>query len=295
MKICVLRSRMAFKNTLLPVAASLSSRGRLLSLDEPAVMGILNATPDSFYTGTPARDALLGLAEKMLHEGATILDVGGASTRPGAEETSEDEELRRVLPVIEGLVARFPGAWLSVDTYRPRVAEACVEAGAHIINDVTAGRDEAMLETVARLRVPYIAMHMQGIPRTMQQNPQYDDVVRDVFDFLKDIVLRCRAKGIFDVIVDPGFGFGKSLAQNYALLNELSTFRALGQPVLAGISRKRMICHALHVKPAGALNGTTALHMAALREGASILRVHDVQEAVECVRLSGLIGAGGDE
>lgn len=281
---------MAFKNTLLPVAASLSSRGRLLPLDSPVVMGILNATPDSFYTGTLHTGALLGLAEKMLHEGATILDVGGASTRPGAEDISEAEELRRVLPVIEAIAQRFPGAWLSVDTYRARVAEACIEAGAHIINDISAGRDEAMLATIARMRVPYIAMHMQGTPRTMQQNPQYEDVAREVFDFLKDTVLRCRALGIYDVIVDPGFGFGKTLAHNYALLNELSTLRALGQPVLAGLSRKSMICRALHLKPARALNGTTALHMAALREGASILRVHDVQEAMECVRLFEMIG-----
>jgi dihydropteroate synthase len=283
---------MAFKNTLLPVAGSLSSRGRLLSLAEPVVMGILNATPDSFYTGTLHPDALLGLAEKMLYEGATILDVGGASTRPGAEEVSEAEELRRVLPVVEAMAQRFPGAWLSVDTFRVRVAEACIEAGAHIINDISAGSDEAMLDTIARLRVPYIAMHMQGTPRTMQQNPQYEDVVREVFDFLKEAVLRCRSLGIYDVIVDPGFGFGKTLTHNYALLNELSTLRALGQPVLAGLSRKSMICRALHLTPAGALNGTTALHMAALREGASILRVHDVGEAVECVRLFGMIGAG---
>lgn len=273
------------------MAASLSSRGRLLSLDEPLVMGILNASPDSFYTGTRQSDALLAMAEHMLHEGASILDIGGASTRPGAEDISESEEMQRVLPVVEGISSRFPGAWISVDTCRASVAEASILAGAHIINDVSAGRDAAMLETVARLKVPYIAMHMQGTPRTMQDNPQYDDVVRDVFDFLKDIVLRCQAAGIHDVVVDPGFGFGKTVAHNYALLNNMATLRALGKPVLAGLSRKSMICKPLHVTPAGALNGTTALHMAALREGASILRVHDVREAVECVRLFSMLNA----
>ncbi|MBS1615062.1 MAG: dihydropteroate synthase [Bacteroidetes bacterium] len=276
---------MAFKNTLLPVAASLSSQGHLLSLERPIVMGILNASPDSFYTGSAEPDRLLALAEKMLQEGAAILDVGGVSTRPGAEEVSESEELQRVLPLITSIVQRFPEAWLSVDTFRARVAEACVAAGARIINDVCAGSDEGMLPTVARLKVPYIAMHMQGTPRTMQDNPQYEHVVQEVFDFLKDTALRCRHAGIQDLILDPGFGFGKTKAHNYALLNELSAFRAIGHPILAGISRKRMICETLGLKPADALNGSTALHMVALCEGASILRVHDVKEAMECIRL----------
>ncbi len=276
---------MAFKNTLLPVAATLSSSGCLLPLDRPIVMGILNVTPDSFYTSTLNHDSLLATAEQMLQDGAAILDIGGASTRQGADEISEEEELRRVLPLITSIAKRFPEAWLSVDTYRARVAESCVAAGARIINDVCAGRDEAMLPTVARLQVPYIAMHMQGSPRTMQQNPQYENVVQEVFEFLKGTALRCRNAGIRDLILDPGFGFGKTRAHNYALLNELSVFRALGKPLLAGISRKRMLYEVLGLKPAEALNGSTALHMVALREGASILRVHDVKEAVECVRL----------
>lgn len=280
---------MGFKNTLLPVAPSVVSKGRLLDLSTPVVMGILNATPDSFYSSSTNLDDTLHTAEKMLSDGAAILDIGGASTRPGADDVSIDEELKRVVPVIETITKRFPEAWLSVDTFHPYVAKAAVAAGAHIINDISGGRDAAMLRTVARLRVPYIAMHMQGTPRTMQQDPQYADVVREVFDYLKGIVLRCKAAGIHDLILDPGFGFGKTVAHNYSLLNELSTFRALGKPILAGISRKSMICKPLRVNPDKALNGTTALHMAALREGASILRVHDVREAVEVIRLFSLI------
>jgi dihydropteroate synthase len=276
---------MAFKNTLLPVATSVVSKGRLLDLSRPVVMGILNATPDSFYTGTLDLDNILTLAEKMLKDGAAILDIGGASSRPGAEDISMEEELRRVLPVIEAITKRFPDAWLSVDSFHARVAKESIEAGAHIINDITAGNDEAMLETVASLRVPYIAMHMQGSPRTMQDNPQYGDVAREVLEYLKDIVLRCKAAGIHDVIIDPGFGFGKTVEHNFALLNDLSTFRVIGKPVLAGLSRKSMICKPLRVNPDKALNGTTALHMAALREGASILRAHDVREAVETIKL----------
>jgi dihydropteroate synthase len=276
---------MGFKNTLLPVATSISSKGRLLDLSGPVVMGILNATPDSFFTGSLHIDDMLRLAEGMIKAGAVILDVGGASSRPGAAEVPAEEELSRVLPVIEAISNYFPQIWLSVDTTSPEVAEACVEAGAHIINDITAGTSEAMLQTVARLQVAYIAMHMQGTPRSMQDAPQYSDFVQEVFDYLKGVVLRCKSLGIHDVLPDPGFGFGKTVEHNYALLNELGTFRALGKPVLAGISRKSMICKPLKVNPDKALNGTTALHMAALREGASILRAHDVREAVETIRL----------
>jgi len=280
---------MGFKNTLLPVATSLSSGGRLLDLSKPVVMGILNATPDSFFTGTLDLADILRLAEQMVGEGATILDIGGASSRPGAAYVSPEEEMDRVLPVIEAIANRFPGLWLSVDTPHASVAEAAVRSGAHIINDITAGRDEAMLSTVSKLRVPYIAMHMQGSPTNMQDAPVYTDVVGEVFDYLKEIVLQCKSIGIYDVIIDPGFGFGKTVAHNYALLNEMGTFRVLGKPVLAGISRKSMICKPLGVNPDKALNGTTALHMAALREGASILRVHDVREAVETIELYSLL------
>ena len=284
---------MSFKNTLLPVATSLNSHGRILQLENPVVMGILNATPDSFYTNSGNNEVtkiLLPEAEKMLLAGASILDIGGASTRPGAELVSEDEELKRVLPLIKILVKTFPDVWLSVDTYHASVAKAAIEAGASIVNDVSAGSiDSRMIDEVASLKVPYIAMHMQGAPRTMQENPQYDEVVRNVFDYLKQKVLDCTAKGIHDLILDLGFGFGKTVEHNYALLSNLHVFRALGKPLLVGISRKSMICKPLKVNPNKALNGTTALHMVALQQGASILRVHDVKEAVEVVKLFELL------
>lgn len=259
-----------------------------MDLQKPVVMGILNATPDSFYNR--GRDTGLGdmlrLAEKMLHDGAAILDIGGASSRPGAAEISAQEETDRVLPVIEALVRSFPDAWLSVDTFHASVAKAAVAAGVRIVNDISAGTfDTGMQETVAALGVPYVAMHMQGIPRTMQDDPQYADVVAEVFAYLTEKVHQCAALGIHDLILDPGFGFGKATEHNYALLSHLNIFRSLGKPLLAGISRKSMICRPLHVNPGQALNGTTALHMAALQQGASILRVHDVREAAEVITL----------
>lgn len=283
---------MSAKNTLLPVATTLQSRGRILSLSKPVVMGILNATPDSFYNkGTDSGTAaLLHLAEKMLEDGATILDIGGASTRPGAGAVSAEEELQRILPLIELLAKHFPEAWLSADTYHARVAREAVGAGVSIINDISGGDlDAAMLETVASLKVPYIAMHMQGTPRTMQEAPEYGDVLKEVFGYLKEKTLQCKAAGIHDLILDPGFGFGKTVEHNYALLSSLSIFRALGKPLLAGISRKSMVCRPLRVNPDKALNGTTALHMIALQQGAAILRVHDVKEAVEVIKLFELL------
>ena len=280
---------MGFKNTLLPAAVTtLQSRGRLLDLSKPVAMGILNATPDSFYNrgADSAPDDLLRLAEKMLHDGAALLDIGGASSRPGAAPVTVDEEMRRVIPAVTAVIKRFPEAWISVDTFHAAVAKAAVEAGAAIINDIRAGSmDDAMLATISSLKAPYIAMHMQGTPGTMQHAPEYNNVVQDIFEYLKETVLRCAAAGIHDLVLDPGFGFGKTVAHNFALLHDLSVFRALGKPLLAGISRKSMVCRPLHVSPAQALNGTTALHMAALQQGASILRVHDVREAVETITL----------
>lgn len=284
---------MSFKNTVLPVQTTIQSRGRLLDLSQPLVMGILNATPDSFYNrGKDSdTDSLLHNAEKMLNEGATILDIGGASTRPGAELISADEEIQRVLPVIEALAKQFPEAWLSVDTYNATTARAAVEAGASIINDVSSGAlDENMLSTVAELKVPYIAMHMQGLPKTMQDDPQYGDVVSEVRDYLRKVCDNCTALGITDIIIDPGFGFGKATEHNFALLNDLATLRILGRPILTGISRKGMVWRTLGTTPENALNGTTALHMAALQQGANILRVHDVKEAVEVVKLWRMMG-----
>jgi dihydropteroate synthase len=279
---------MKAKNTLLPVHSTLQSRGRLLDLSSPLVMGILNATPDSFYDKGRGNDmsSLLHRAEEMLEEGAAILDIGGASTKPGAAIISADEELRRVIPVVEAITKQFPAAWLSIDTYHAEVAREAVQAGVSIVNDVSSGNiDPGMLQTVAALKVPYIAMHMQGTPETMQQDPQYSDVVTEVYDYLRNICDKCSDAGIADIIIDPGFGFGKTTEHNYALLNNLHTLRMLGRPVLAGLSRKSMICRPLHISPENALNGTTALHIVALQQGANILRVHDVKEAIEVIKL----------
>lgn len=279
---------MSFKNTVLPVETTLQSRGRLLDISTPVVMGILNATPDSFYNqGRDSdTDSILRNAERMLGEGATILDVGGASTKPGSTIIDPEEELKRVIPAIEALHERFPEAWLSVDTYHSTVATAAVSAGASIINDVSSGSiDGNMIATVAQLQVPYIAMHMQGIPATMQQNPQYNNVTLDILNYLRGIIDQCEAAGIKDIIIDPGFGFGKTLEHNYELLRNMHTLRILGKPLLAGISRKGMIWKALGTTPEEALNGTTALHMIALQQGANILRAHDVKEAMETIKL----------
>lgn len=279
---------MSFKNTVLPVETTLQSRGRLLDISTPVVMGILNATPDSFYNqGRDSdTDSILRNAERMLGEGATILDVGGASTKPSSAIIAPDEELKRVIPAIEALHKRFPQAWLSVDTYHSKVAMEAVNAGASIINDVSSGSiDVNMIATVAQLQVPYIAMHMQGTPATMQQNPQYSNVTLDILNYLRGIIDQCEAEGIKDIIIDPGFGFGKTQEHNYELLRNMHTLRILGKPLLAGISRKGMIWKALGTTPEEALNGTTALHMVAQQQGANILRAHDVKEAMETIKL----------
>jgi dihydropteroate synthase len=279
---------MRFKNTFLPVQTTLQSRGRLLSLEKPVIMGILNATPDSFYNKGRDSDAqtLLQKAGQMLGDGATILDIGGATTKPGAALINADEELKRIIPAIEAIVKQYPDVWLSVDTYNSKTAKEAIAAGASIINDVSSGGiDGQMMATVAALGVPYIAMHMQGTPQTMQKNPQYGNVVTEVRDYLRNISDTCYHAGIKDIIIDPGFGFGKTVEHNFELLRNLHTFRILGKPILAGISRKSMICRTLNVTPEDALNGTTALHMVTLQQGANILRVHDVKEAMEVIQL----------
>lgn len=267
---------------------TLHANGRLLILDKPVVMGILNATPDSFYNSGRESDPdqLLRLAGKMLEEGALILDIGGMSTRPGAEEISMEQEWRRVAPVIQLIRKHFPDAVLSVDTYRSEIVRRSADRGIDIVNDISAGTmDESMLEVVAGLNLPYIAMHMQGRPQTMQEQPQYKDVVQDILEFFIGKIRACYDAGIRDLILDPGFGFGKTTLQNYKLLKGLHQFSLFELPVLAGISRKSMINKVLLSPPGKALNGTTALHMIALQQGAGILRVHDVKEAVECIRL----------
>ncbi|MBL0126974.1 MAG: dihydropteroate synthase [Flavobacteriales bacterium] len=262
-------------------------RDRLVRIPLPAVMGILNATPDSFHA--PSRVTLnevVERAERMLQEGATFLDIGGASSRPGSEEISLDAELERSIPIIQALHGKFPEALLSIDTTHARVAQEAVHAGASMINDITAGLwDEAMLPTVAALGVPYVIMHMQGAPRTMQDAPHYTDVVAEVTLFLSQRSNAAHAAGIADVIIDPGFGFGKDVDHNYALLAHVQRLTHLHAPVLVGLSRKRMINAVLGTSTSEALNGTTVLNTIALMNGASILRVHDVREAVECVKL----------
>ncbi|MCB0791617.1 MAG: dihydropteroate synthase [Flavobacteriales bacterium] len=266
-------------------------RDRLITLQVPAVMGILNVTPDSFHSGSRVGPGeLLRRAEVMLQAGAAILDIGGASSRPGATEVPLEEELRRVIPAILDVHRHFPEALLSVDTWRSVVAGEAVGAGAGMVNDIGAGLlDTDMLTTVARLGVPYIAMHMRGTPAIMQHDPQYADVTEEVTRFLSGRLTAAHATGIADVMIDPGFGFGKTTAHNHALLHGLRQLTRLGAPVVAGLSRKRMINEVLGTTPAEAQNGTTALNTIALMRGASILRVHDVREAVEAVHL---VGAG---
>ncbi|MEO8067569.1 MAG: dihydropteroate synthase [Flavobacteriales bacterium] len=265
-------------------------KDRLVQPRFPLVMGIINTTPDSFLAASRATnvDEALGMAEGMLAAGAAILDIGGQSSRPGSGSGDEGEELRRLIPVIAAIHQRFPEAWISVDTWRSAVAVEAVAAGARMVNDIGAGLlDEAMLAAVARAGVPYIAMHMQGVPETMQAEPKYADVAAEVTLFLSQRLNAARKAGIADVIIDPGFGFGKTTAHNYALLHEMQRLKALGAPVLVGLSRKRMINDVLGTRPEEAINGTTALNTIALLNGASILRVHDVKEAVECVKIVG--------
>ncbi|MEY3248701.1 MAG: hypothetical protein RL742_744 [Bacteroidota bacterium] len=269
--------------------ATLNCRGILLDLSRPIVMGILNTTPDSFYTGSriPDLSALLDQAGRMLEDGARILDIGGASSRPGAPEVSEAEEIRRVVPAVQALTAAFPEAILSVDTWRAAVAKEALDAGARIVNDISAGRlDNGLWDAVADAGAPYVLMHMQGTPKNMQEAPFYTDVVQEVLDFFIQQVALLRARGVQDIVLDPGFGFGKTLQHNYRLLDQLDVFQTvLELPVLAGLSRKSMIFKALRVSPEAALNGTTTLHVVALQKGACILRAHDVREAREVIEL----------
>jgi len=268
---------------------TLNCRGRLLDLSKPLVMGILNLTPDSFYDGGfySGLGDQLRRVEKMLAEGAAIIDLGGVSTRPGAQQPGEKEETDRLLPVLSAVIREFPGVTVSVDTFRASVARASVGQGACIINDVSGGgMDKAMFSTIAELKVPYIIMHMQGTPADMQDSPVYGDVVAEVLEYLAGRLRELEGLGINDnVMVDPGFGFGKTLEHNYRLLQNLGTFRSLQRPVVVGLSRKSMICRLLGTDPAGALNGTTVVNTIALLKGASILRVHDVKPAMEAVRI----------
>ena len=264
-------------------------RGKLLDLEIPKVMGILNVTPDSFYKGSrySTEDEILSAARGMLNDGADIIDVGGYSSRPGAKDISPGEEGGRVLKAIKLISRELPEAIISVDTFRADIArEAVLECGAHIINDISGGdADSNMFSIVENLNVPYIMMHMKGNPGTMQNNPFYEDIVADILKWFGDRIFKLRSAGLKDIIIDPGFGFGKTTDHNFELLSRLGDFSIAGLPVLVGISRKSMIWKTLNTSSDKALNGTTALNAIALFNGADILRVHDVKEAVETVQL----------
>ena len=267
---------------------TLNCKGRSLVVDKPLVMGIINATPDSFYEGSriDGIDTILRKAEQMLHEGADILDIGGQSTRPGSEKISVDEELRRVIGPIESIHKRFPDTFISIDTYYSKVVNEAVVAGASIANDISGGSlDENMFSTIASLQVPYVLMHIKGTPQSMQQDPHYDDVIKEVKEYFIDKSEILQKSGVHDIIVDPGFGFGKNIPQNFELLKNLSAFQSLHRPIMIGLSRKSSIFKTLNISANEALNGTTVLNTIALLNGASILRVHDVKEAKETVKL----------
>lgn len=267
---------------------TLNCGGTLVDLQQPRVMGIINVTPDSFFSGSrnQSEKAVLDTAERMLEEGTDFLDIGGMSSRPGAAIISPKLECERVIPAITAIQKRFPQALISIDTIQSEVARAAVESGAVMINDISAGQiDDTLFTTVAALDVPYVLMHMQGKPSTMQEQPTYSSVIDELLEFLGNRIHELRQVGVKDIIVDPGFGFGKTLAQNYEMLKKLHLFRLFDLPLMAGLSRKSMIYKLLDTSPTEALNGTTALHMIALQQGASILRVHDVKPAVEVVKL----------
>lgn len=271
---------------------TINCKGQLIDLASPKVMGILNVTPNSFYDGGKFADekALLNQVEKMLNEGATFIDIGGYSSKPNAEFVSEEEELQRVIPIITTVTQKFPETLISIDTFRSKVAKESIENGAAIINDISAGNlDENMMKTVAELQVPYIMMHMKGTPQTMQSLTQYENIVKEMIFYFSEKVAQARSFGMNDLILDPGFGFAKTLEQNFEVLNKLELFQMLELPILAGISRKSMIYKTLETNAQNSLNGTTSLNTISLMKGAKILRVHDVKEAVECVKLYNLL------
>ncbi|WP_227807486.1 dihydropteroate synthase [Lutibacter profundi] len=271
---------------------SINCNGSLINLDTPKIMGILNITPDSFFDGGKYNDPIniLNHVDKMLNEGATFIDVGAYSSRPGAKHISEEEELNRILPVIKLLKSNFPNILLSVDTFRSNIAKQCVNNGACMVNDISAGNlDTAMFSTIAKLQVPYIIMHMQGSPQNMQENPKYHDVVKDVLFFFSKKIQKLYSLGINDVIADVGFGFGKTITQNYELLKQLDLFQNLEVPILTGLSRKSMLFKPLKISQTNALNATTVANTIALLKGANILRVHDIKEAMETIKIVELL------
>lgn len=268
----------------------INCKGRLIDLEIPKVMGILNVTPNSFFDGGKYKNEseILSQTEKMLSEGADFIDIGAYSSKPSAEFVTEQEEIDRIVPAIELILKHFPETLLSIDTFRAEVAKASIESGASIINDIAAGElDDKMFNVIAKYNVPYIMMHMRGNPQTMQSMTQYDDIIKEMLFYFSEKVKKARSLGINDLILDPGFGFAKTTDQNYEVMKQMELFNVLELPVLAGISRKSMIYKTLNNTPQEALNGTTFLNTIALTKGAKILRVHDVKEAVECVALFG--------
>ena len=267
---------------------SINCNGKLVDLNTPKVMGVLNITPDSFYDGGRYKDAksILNQTEKLISEGATFLDIGAYSSRPGADFISENEELKRIVPVVELIQKNNPDVLISIDSFRAKVIRECVSAGAVISNDISAGKlDPDMIKTVGELGVPYIMMHMRGTPQTMKNHTTYQHLINEIYAYFSKQIELARQHNITDIIIDPGFGFAKTLAQNYELLNQMEFFKNLNFPILTGVSRKSMIYKVLGCTAEEALNGTTALNMVALMNGACILRVHDVKEAVECIKL----------
>lgn len=267
---------------------TINCKGNLIDLSTPKVMGILNITPDSFYDGGKYKNdsEILSQVYMMLKNEATFIDVGAYSSRPNAEHISEELELKRLLPIITLIIKEFPEILISIDTFRSQVAKQGIEAGAALINDISAGHlDENMFETVAKLHVPYIMMHLKGTPQNMQQQTNYENLIKDLFFYFSERIAKAKALGIIDIIVDPGFGFAKTREQNFEILNKLELFNILEKPILVGLSRKSMIYKTLENSAKEALNGTSVLNTIALQHGASILRVHDVKEAMECVKL----------
>lgn len=271
---------------------TLNCRGRLVDLSTPKIMGIINATPDSFYSKSrvATSDDLIIRIERMIAEGVDIIDLGAYSSRPNADHISQEEELNRLLPLVEFIKKEYPDLLISIDTFRAKVADECILRGIDLINDISGGQiDDELLEVIANKEVPYILMHMRGTPQTMMQDTQYEHLTNELLLYFSKGIQKAKQAGVNDVIIDPGFGFSKTLEQNYQLLNQLDALNSLEVPMLIGISRKSMIYEALNSSADLALNGTTALHMIALSKGANILRVHDVKEAVECVKLHQLL------
>eukprot|EP01089_Gocevia_fonbrunei_P020875 TRINITY_DN7884_c0_g2_i1.p1 TRINITY_DN7884_c0_g2~~TRINITY_DN7884_c0_g2_i1.p1 ORF type:complete len:280 (-),score=43.59 TRINITY_DN7884_c0_g2_i1:589-1428(-) len=276
---------------------TINCKGNLLDLSTPRVMGIINITPDSFYDGGKYKDEteIIAQVETMLANGASFIDIGAYSSRPGAKYVDESEELARIIPIVKLLLKTFPNVLISIDTFRSRVADECLALGAAIINDISAGNlDPKMMEVAGKYRAPYIMMHMKGTPSTMQAMTNYENLLGEILYYFSEKVALARAAGINDIIIDPGFGFAKTLEQNYEVLKKFNLLHAMDLPILTGISRKSMIYRLLETNPKNALNGSTALHMYALAKGSQILRVHDVKEAMECIQLFNAINGSVD-